>query len=71
MAFVCLVFVTGTGIEDITETGKKVFFPFTGVFKFSSFSLITQVAIYIGKGFFEYSASYILGYWTAPANIDT
>jgi hypothetical protein len=26
-----LVFVTGTGIEDITETGEKVFFSFTGV----------------------------------------
>ena len=54
MAFVFLVFVTGTGIEDITETGEKVFFPFTGVLKFPFFSLITQVIIYIGNGFFKY-----------------
>jgi len=32
MALIILVLVTGTGIEDITETGKKAFFSFAGIF---------------------------------------
>jgi hypothetical protein len=44
MTFVFLVFVTGTGIEDITKTGEEVFFSFTGVLQFPSFSLI---AVYV------------------------
>jgi hypothetical protein len=60
VTFVILVFITGTQAEDITETGKEVFFSFTGILKFSSFSLATQIIIYIGKGFFKYPTSYIL-----------
>ena len=60
MTFVVLVFITGTGIEDITETGEEIFFSFTGVLQFSPFSLITQVIIYIGKGFFKDSLKAII-----------
>ena len=63
VAFTLSIFVTGMRIEDITKTGGKVFFPFTGVFKFSPFSLNTQIIIYISNGFFKYFASYILGYF--------